>query len=329
MNKLTRTGIIILALLMSISLSVFAQTLSDLGEIQKEVVDFSENLAKSMPLNASLGLNWADAHIGKLFPSLPPHFGVGLSFGVTTMEMSVIKDLAGHLGYKVPFNSKKMILPAYTGEARIGGFFLPFDIGAKVGYLPPIKIWGTDLNANFLLIGADIRYALLDGKSKPVIPSLSLGVGVNFLKGSIGGKAGESNEIAFGIYRIQLDQPDVNLEWKTVVLDIKMQLSKTILVLTPYVGLGVSYAKSHVGYSVEANISGDINEIKGFLNQYGLADMDVGAKGISSIITDKAFNFRIYGGLALNMMAFKLDFSGLYSIRDNNFGVSVGFRFQL
>ena len=329
MNRLTGTGIIALALLLSVSFSGFAQTPPDLGDIQRGVADFSKNLAISLPLNASLGMNWADAYIGKLFPSLPPHFGVGVSFGVSSMEMSVMKELADNLGSKLPFNSKKMILPAYTGEARIGGFFIPFDFGVKFGYLPPIKIWGTDMDANFMLIGADIRYAILDGKSKPVVPNISLGVGFNYLKGSVGGKAGASKDIAFDIYNIHLTQPEVNLEWKTMVLDVKLQLSKTILILTPYIGAGMSYAKSSSGYSVDAIVSGDVSRIKGYLSQNGLADMDVDTSGISSIVTDKAFNFRVYGGLALNMVAFKLDLTGLYSIRDNNFGASVGFRFQL
>jgi hypothetical protein len=121
-----------------VTLSYSAQ----LKDLQNGVVDFSEKMAKSLPFNSSLGLNWSDAYIGKIFPSVPPHFGIGGSFGFTTMDLPALKTLAGQLGYGMPFTTDRLFFPVYTLEGRLGGFFLPFDIGVKFGTLPSVGMWG-------------------------------------------------------------------------------------------------------------------------------------------------------------------------------------------
>ena len=326
--------LIIIALLLfaGISLLAFGQ---DLKDIQKGVASFSEDLSKSLPFNSSLGLNWSDAYIGKLFPSAPPHFGVGGSFGFTTMELPAARKLAGYLGYKIPFDTNKMFLPAYTAEARIGGLFLPFDIGVKFGYLPPIGLWGTDMNMNYLLVGGDIRYALLDGT---ILPKISLGVGLDYLSGSVGGKVGNQQKISYGGNSITLEKPDVNLKWDTLSLDLKLQISKSFLIITPYLGLGGSYAWSEAGYSVDAKVTNssgltltqaDIDMVNAYLNSQGLDGMDVNHTGISSMVKNSAFGFRAFGGFSINLVVLKLDLTGLYSFLDKNYGGSFGVRFQL
>ena len=318
---------LIIIFLTGIVFSGFSQSeFPDLKTLQEGVVDFSKEIVKSLPLNSSLGLNWADAYIGKLIPSAPPHFGIGGSFGFTTIELPVVKTLAGYFGYKLPFNKKKLLLPAYTAEARLGGLFLPFDIGFKIGYLPSIALWGSGMNINYLLVGGDIRYALLD---KKVLPKISLGIGFNYLKSGIGGKAGSSQTFEFDGDSIILSQPDINLKWKTMSLDFKAQISKSLLIITPYIGIGATYAWSSAGYSVDTQITGDIDEVKGYIDSLRLKSINIDESGMSSIVKSKAFSFRTFGGLSFNMAVIKLDFTGLYSFRDKNFGASVGLRLQL
>ena len=335
MKKQIKIGVLAVLLIAGVIFSANAQVPADLKDLQEGVMDFSDNLAKALPFNASLGLNWSDAYIGKVFPSIPPHFGIGGSFGFTTLKLPMIKTLAGYFGYKLPFDMGRMPLPAYTGEGRLGGFFLPFDIGFKFGYLPPIGLWGTNMNMKYLLTGADLRYALLD---KPILPKISLGVGVNYMKSGIGGKVGSGTSITYKDgsvdHTISLEHPEVNLEWKTVSLDFKAQLSKSFIIITPYLGVGASYAWSSAGYAVDADITDnggavDLTAIKGYLDDLGLKGVDINSNGISSMIKNKAFNARLFGGFAINLMVFRLDFTGLYSFRDGNLGASFGFRFQL
>ncbi|MDR1566053.1 MAG: hypothetical protein LBS48_02070 [Treponema sp.] len=44
----------------------------------------------------------------------------------------------------------------------------------------------------YTMAGMDIRYAVLDGKSKVLLPSLSLGAGFNYLRGGIKTSVGNS-----------------------------------------------------------------------------------------------------------------------------------------
>jgi len=334
MNKQLKIGAIALALVLCLAISGFSQT--DFRNLQKDVANFSEDLAKSLPFNSSLGLNWSDAYIGKLFPSAPPHFGVGGSFGFTTMDLSSVEKLAGYFGYSIPFSTNKMFLPAYTAEGRLGGFFLPFDIGFKIGYLPPVGLWGSGMNMNYLLVGGDIRYAVLDSS---IWPKVSVGIGLNYMDAGVGGKVGSAQMISYGSGsddHVTLEKPDVNLKWNTLALDFKAQISKSFFIITPYLGLGASYAWSSAGYSVDSTIkksdgtsldSAEIAKIKAYLS--GVKGIDISGSGVSSIIDNSAFSFRAFGGFSVNMSVFRLDFTGLYSFLDQNYGASLGFRFQL
>jgi len=322
----------VIILFTGISFRGFTQT-TDLKDIQKAVSDFSAELARSVPFNSSLGLNWSDAYIGKLFPSLPPHFGVGVSFGFSTIKLPLIKTLAGYFGYDLPFNANKLFLPAYAGEARLGGIFLPFDVGFKFGYLPPVGLWGRGVNMNYFLAGGDLRYALLD---KGILPKISLGIGINYMKSGISGKVGKSLNIDYDVSdSIIIDKPEVNIKWDAFSLDFKAQISQSLVIFTPYLGIAGSYAWSSAGYSVNAGITDgignpiDATDIKDYVSSLGLKGLDIDDSGMSSIIKNKAFSFRVFGGLSLDLVKFRLDFTGLYSFLDKNFGASVGFRFQL
>jgi hypothetical protein len=121
---------------------------------------------------------------------------------------------------------------------------------------------------------------------------------------------------------ITVQKPDVNLFWKTFALDFKIQLSKSILIVTPYLGLGATYAWSEAGYEAKAPVSGNTN-----LAQVG--GMDITDNKISSTIEVNGFSARAFGGLSFNIMVLKLDLTGLYNFRDSNYGASLGARFQL
>ena len=328
MKKQTKVSIIAIILVLGISAAGFAQFPS-LQKLQENVDDFSGELAKALPFNSALGLNWSDAYIGKLIPSIPPHFGIGASFGITTMNLPIMNTLMENFGYSIPFDIGKMILPAYAAEARIGGLFLPFDIGAKFGYLPKLGVWGKNLDFDYMLAGADIRFKLVDLK----LVKLSLGAGVNYLRGSIGASIGSIPEITFnGTDSILIADPEIRLKWQTTSLDFKAQVSFHFLIITPYAGLGASVAWSKAGYSVDANIDtdtvGGLQDAIDYINSQGY-DIDISDTGMESIIKNHAFSIRAFGGLSLNLALFRIDVTGLYSFRDKNFGASVGLRFQL
>jgi len=322
MKKQTRIALLAILLIAKISLSGFAQA-TELRDLQRAAANFSSSLADSLPLNSSLGLNWSDAHIGKLFPSIPPSFGVGVSLGFTTIELSDMNTLADYLGFGGLPNMNRMPFPGYTVEARIGGLFLPFDIGFKFGYLPSLEF--SNFSIDYFLIGGDIRYAILN---RPFLPRVSVGVGFNYMRGSIGGSAGSGMSFSGGGHTIDISSPDVNLNWSTRSLDFTLQVSQSFLIVTPYLGLGATYAWSRTGYEVRANVSGQVDEVNTYLSSQGI-DMDVSSTGMSSDFNNTAFGFRVFGGISLNMAVIRLDFTGIYSFLDGNYGASIGLRFQL
>jgi hypothetical protein len=126
---------------------------------------------------------------------------------------------------------------------------------------------------------------------------------------------------------VKIGQSDVNLFWNTKAIDLKVQLSKSIFIITPYLGLGASYAWSEAGY--ETSLSGSLDAAKTYLAANGLGDMDIDGNKLSSTIKVNGFSLRTFGGMSVNLAVFKLDLTGMYNFLDSNYGLSFGARFQL
>jgi hypothetical protein len=304
----------------------------DLQNLQKAAGEFSETLAKSLPFNAALGLNWADAYIGMFLPGFPPHFGIGASLGYTTMDFAAFDGLLNQFDLSVPdgFDLGQLALPAYVTEARIGGFVLPFDVGLKFGAFE--NLGNSSASVNYTLLGGEFRYAILDGKENLLLPNLSVGVGVNYLSGSFT-KTGSSLSFVVPSLSETLDLTDskVKLQWETLALDFKAQVSKSFLILTPYIGLGASHAWSSVGYTVEGKYPAGTKKdaINSALKSAGVEGVDFSGKGFSTIFEETGWSLRAFGGLSVNLALFRLDLTGLFNFFDGNYGVTLGARLQV
>jgi hypothetical protein len=305
----------------------------DLVELQKAAGKFSKAFAKSLPFNAALGLNWSDAHIGKLLPDLPPHFGAGVALGYTTTNFEVFEGLLKQFDLSVPggFHLGQMALPAYVAEARIGGIVLPFDAGLKFGAFK--NLGDSSAKVDYLLAGGDLRYAIIDGKGNVLLPNVSVGLGLNYLSGSFTGSKSSLNFSMPGTPGINLPHSEVKLQWETLALDFKAQVSKSFLILTPYIGLGVSHAWSQAGYTVKADSlslsdSEKININQG-LKDAGIEGIDFNGNSFSTILEETGWSFRAFGGLSVNLALFRLDLTGLFNFLDGNYGITLGGRFQI
>ena len=307
----------------------------------------AENMAKTLsavlPFNSTLGLNWSDAYIGQLL-GVPPHFGVGVSAGATTVQSDEMKVLLDTLGVDTGDFPGLLPIPAAAAEARIGGFSLPFDIGVKAGYIPSslgstIQDATGGLNMDYLSAGADLRFALITGNI--LLPRVSLGVGVNYMKGGLSTTISEEQSFTFSDgpteHTIAASDPELGLSWETTTVDLKAQVSKGILIFTPYAGLGASYGMSKAGYFVKSDIKYDghtitdteLQTIKDTLSANGITPPDISATEISSYFENNGWAFRAFGGLSLNIVVVRVDLTGLYNFSDASYGGSVGVRFQL
>uniref|UniRef100_A0A7C3E250 Uncharacterized protein n=1 Tax=Gracilinema caldarium TaxID=215591 RepID=A0A7C3E250_9SPIR len=317
----------------------FSQNIEDL---QSGAESMAKALSAALPFNSTLGLNWSDAYIGQLL-GVPPHFGVGVSAGATTVKADEMKTLLTTLGVDTGVFPVLIPIPAAVAEARIGGFLLPFDIGVKGGYIPPelgktIKETTGGLNLDYLAAGADIRFALLKGGL--LLPRVSLGVGVNYMKGGLGTtiSGGQSFTYTYGsdTYAISASDPELGISWETTTVDLKAQISKGFLIFTPYAGLGASYGMSKAGYYVKSDITATKNnqsinpqDLIDLLKANNITPPDISATGISSYFANNGWAFRAFGGLSLNILVLRVDVTGLYNLSDNSYGGSVGVRFQL
>ncbi|QQO08235.1 DUF6588 family protein [Breznakiella homolactica] len=328
----TQTKITALMLIMGLAVAV-SSFASPLDGLQKQVDKFADSMAESLPMNSTIGLNWSDAYIGQLI-SAPPHLGVGVFAGVTTFDMDIIDELAAAMGATVDLDLNKFPMPAFGGDLRIGGFFLPFDVGIKFGMLSDLDL--GDININYMLVGGDIRYALLKGNA--VLPKISIGVGVNYLKGGVGATLNKGHRFEIGPDYIEVTDPSANFEWETTTLDFKAQISKSFAIITPYLGLGVTHGWSKAGYEIESDIlyngypmtDTQAKQINNALSAQGVPTIDFdGSKGFSSIQSVNGWGFRAFGGFSINIVVIKIDLSGMYNFLDGNYGGTLGIRFQL
>ena len=324
----------------------FAQTATPITDLQAGADSFSKALGSALPFNSTLGLNWSDAYIGQLL-AVPPHFGVGATMGATTIKADKATALLSKLGFAGANALTDLPLPVVTAEARIGGFIIPFDIGVKAMILPQfasdgIKSIVKDLSLDYTIFGADFRYALLKGGL--IMPTISVGVGFNYMKGGMSVKV-PSGDTTFSFtdpsptspvaHTVSVTAPTIGLGWETTTLDFKAQISKSLLIVTPYLGLGAAYGWSKAGYYITSKVKYDGTE----LNDTTLAQLNtmlsalkvnpVKKDGINAMQDVNGLSLRVYGGASLNLLILKLDLTGLYNLSDGSYGATVGFRVQL
>ena len=349
MKKLRKIACICVSIFILAASPVFSDSTLELDKLQSAINDFSESLATSLPFNSTVGLNWSDAYIGQLIGK-PPHFGFGLSAGVTSIDSVAIDSLLGAFdvsGLNLSLPIIGFPLPAYTFDLRLGGFGIPFDFGFKFGILDTSKIdmlasLLTGMKMDYMLIGGDFRYALLNGKGFPV--RLSVGGGFNHIRGGLSTSIGDGFEALIDdpqggndpIGKLTIDAPELGLIWQSNVIEAKAQVSFPLVIITPYAGIGVSYAWSKAGYYVKSQItvddegSGYGSSLNGYIDiladQYGISGLS--GNGFESINEINGFNFRAFGGISLNLAVIKIDMTIMYNFK-NAFGATVGLRFQL
>jgi hypothetical protein len=332
MKKYGKVLIVGVVIFMSAVTPAFSQNIISSDVLNAVVDNFAESIVKTLPFNSTIGLNWSHAHIGRFFPSLPPRLGVGASIGYTTMPITPIIDLCNVLNIAVPDEfAFGFRLPAYTVEARIGGIFLPFDVGVKYGYsrLYDTLENTTEMRDNYRLIGADLRYSILNSSSIPV--RVSAGLGFNRLEGSFSQSLSLGQSYTFGSYVIRVTDPDLSLAWETTVLELKMQASLSLPFITPYFGVGLGWAWSKAGYHVYSDVLVNgypiTQQIAYMLRLLGVTGID--EYGFERMVEVNNSIMRLYTGISLNISFLKFDLTFLYNVMDNSIGGTLGARLQL
>jgi len=335
--KNLRTKILIL-LIISIW-TVMPVYSADIEDLQKGLDLLTEKMKPALPFNSTMGLNWSDGYIGQI-TDLPPRFGIGISTGFTSMDFASVKKLLNLFGLEVPFDNSMNIgfpIPGLNLEGRIGGIKYPFDVGFKIGYLPPdaLKSFIDNFNYNYFLIGADLRYSLINRKI--FIPKLSVGLGINYMQGGITSPPLQDmsyynfTDSSDNKYMLSVSEAKLGLEWRTINAELKVQASFPFKFITPYVGAGIGYAWSQTGYKVttsELSVdNGSLEDIKDILKQLGVTG--VSDKGFETIKKFNGISTRAFGGISINIAFFRIDITGMYEFIGGYIGGTLGMRFQL
>ncbi|MBR4374885.1 MAG: hypothetical protein IKP49_11050 [Treponema sp.] len=259
------------------SLDKYDETVATIND---GLLDFSKQLANAIPQAATQQNVWADAYIGKLFPSAKPHFGGGFNMGVTHIDTSGVAKAADALG--IGGIKDNYYYPVFTADLRIGGLLLPFDVDIavmKTGTLST-DAFGCDLNVDFLTIGADFRYSLLE--EGIILPGISAGVGYFYNQGSFG--AGN-------------DDAELAIDYKVHTMYVQAQVSKKLLIFTPFLGIRGIVSKYDNAYSWKIKNSTVVSAIN------ALGKTSSGADSYTSDAFDfNAIQPQVYAGIGFNLL---------------------------
>ena len=273
------------------------------ANITKHMNKFSNSLLPVIP-NVSLQQGvWPDAYIGKVFPGFPPHLGGGVTAGFANVKMTAlnaaIKEMEDALSVKFPTLRETFLFPTITVDAKVGGLFLPFDIGLSIMKIPNLSLskLGAPVTVDFFTVGGSFRYAILQGNV--VLPQLSIGLGGYYSKGYINVGA--------------TDDSYINTNFDSKIFFLETQLSKQFLFVTPFIGLRLAVS--------QANVSWDIKAASYTLA--GGASYDFNKNFAESIQPS------LFGGVGFNFLFFQTTLAASFDMRYKVWGANLSFRAKL
>lgn len=325
-----KIGFIVLVMLL-LAMSLTAQY--DAGELLAGFEGFSSDMAQTLPLASNIGLNWNDASM-KGFP----HFGVGLTMGMVVIPSESFDTLNQYIGLSEFQKISEYIgmgapLPVYSLDARLGIPVLPMDVGVKLGVVTPgmKDMAPVDFGFEYNLIGADVRWTVMEGKA--FMPELSVGVGYNHLSGSItmDGPASQTIDVTStgAGTNLNVGTSDIILEWESEVIDLKAQASMKLLMFNFSAGLGYSYGFSTAGGGFDAVVDLDgVALTPAEIDQLAAAGIDVSGSGLSVLSEVEGGTLRAFGGFGVQLAIVKFDLGAIYGIDSGTLGVSTNIRVQ-
>ncbi|MGI5096347.1 hypothetical protein IZU27_05825 [Treponema socranskii] len=318
------------------SASVFGAS----ADIGKSFESFTDKMTEVLPeTTTQLGV-WSDAYIGKLFPSAPPHFGLGVTVAGTfikTKEFSsvaeaIVNEINGAAaGASKDFNfsiPNTIPFPAYSVNARLGGIVLPFDVGLYGSYLKINSLKFEDFTGTitYYSFGGDIRYAVMKGST--LLPKISVGAGYIYTHMALGVKGSSTYDGMVGSIPASVTaNTDMNTNFDLHTLFVQAQVSKKFFILTPYAGMRayVTASKSHYDYAYASTY-----EVGGVPQ----GNVPNGSGGEAHDYNSKGFAWgkiqpQLYAGLGLNIFFFDCTLGGCWNPRNNLWSANVSARFKL
>ena len=240
--------------------------------------DFTFSLIKTAPSTVSHQNMWASAYIGQLL-DVPPHLGGGISMGMAQLKADGISTVLNEMGFN--YDIKNLFLPTLTFDARIGGLFIPFDLGVHGMMIKnPLEfnIQETVFSVDYGTVGADIRIPLI--KQNVLLPNLSLGFGYAYSKGNAG-------------ISVQKDTASVTAGYESQILQATVQVSKKILIVEPFAGVRATLSSNKRNWSWNYDGTKALNE-----TQYKALELIPGA--LDALKDEEKFDSGDWSGFGIN-----------------------------
>ncbi len=286
---------------------------------------FSEQLRPGLDLNSTGGL-YLPANVCHLLG-----FEIGVGAGVTAWNIDIksLKSLAMNTINASEIDMLEMLaLPQAVVHAKIG---LPFDldVGAKVGTGDiSIDVSGSKFAFKNNLIGAEVRKKIIGGGLEGVIlPDISVGVGMDILSGSLLASQRYDFVTVGEVYNGVTYKQTINSEtrfitdWTINSLNVKAAISKNLIFITPFLGVGAYSNTSKVNSKVTT--SGNITlETPGYPAQTTGLTVE-GPGGVESTVMETG----IFGGVELSIAILKININA--DVRQGNkYSANAGIRIE-
>lgn len=173
---------------------------------------------------------------------------------------------------------------------------------------------------------------------------MSIGASWNYVKGSVASSVGSSASYSYtvsgsggydGTYYVDVSNPDLKLDWQANTFDFTLQVSKNLLIFTPYAGagytIGIATVKGGMAASTSVYQSDHVttataDQINAIEQAAGVSIDDQGFLVTSESTTPV---FRVYGGTSINIFIVKIDLMASYVPASQSLGAQVMARVQL
>ncbi|NLJ45276.1 MAG: hypothetical protein GX430_01780 [Treponema sp.] len=322
---------LVLAAFSLIAAGATAQTLEG---FQTAFQTFADDMAGVLAANSTVGNVWSHAYVGGF-----PRFGAGLAVGANFVPADSAEPLFTAAGASLPSELANLgiPIPAAALSFKIGLPFLNMDVGVKGGLIPDSAsgaLSGMGVNATYETLGVNLRYALL--KDRLVIPAVSIGASWNYIKGSVATGLGVGDTTyTYAIYELTVTDPDLTLDWEANTFDFTLQVSKNLLIFTPYAGTGLTIGSTSVngGMSAETHVTNtstsEVDNPADIVALEQAAGVTISDQGFLVSATSNAPTIRIYGGTSINILILKLDLMASYVPATQALGAQVMARIQL
>jgi len=302
---------------------LFAQNILDTyfngDELNRRVRNYVTNVSNLIPDSTAISNMWSFAPKAK-----GGWFGVGIDGSITLLDRkkvsTLIDDVDGFGGSHQDLSQFPEAIPFLPGaafDARVG--MNRIDIGLNGMWVDSgilldkfgTSFLGENSSFSYRSFGFDVRYALFTegssilGFSSPLLPVVTLSGGYNF------------TWLGFGI---ESGNEKISVDFRNDTYFFAVQVSKEIVLLTPYLGMKLIFSKTDSGFSWETDRP---VMVKGSPYPDGARYNSGGVDG------DTLTYFQIYGGLGVDIDFAQVTVGFAYNVVTEHFGINLGIRYLL